>query len=181
MSTYQEAKAAVFAIDNIRLTVEATPSRGLRVQTVQFGDGYSQTIADGLNADLERWSIRTAPMSNEETWGLESWLMRTRGVPFLWTPPDATRTFKATVADGKVVLGYRNLASVSVAGYSSPTNYTVNLASGVITSVNISNGTVLTVTLTAAPRYYQLQNEWTITELGPSAKVVSFEIKRVYQ
>lgn len=178
--TYEQAKNAVFTFDNVRLTVEATVSRGLRLKSSQFGDGYTQTLADGLNTDLERWSIRTAPMSNEEAWGLESWVLRTRGIPFPWTPPDATRTFKVTVTAGKAVLGYRDLASVSVAGYSSPTNYTVNLAKGVITSVDIPNGTALTVTLTVAPRTYQFASEWTVTELGPNAKVISFEIKRVY-
>ena len=179
---YQQAKTAVFSVDNIRISIgEASVSRSLRVQTISFGDGYSQTIADGLNADLERWSIRTAPMSNVEAWGLESWLMRTRGIPFLWTPPDATKSFKATMTAGQVVLGYRDLASVSVTGYSTPTNYTVNLATGVITSVNIPNGTDLSISLTVAPRYYQLQNEWTLSDLSPSTKVASFELKRIYK
>ena len=178
--TYQQAKSAVFSIDNIRLTVEATVSRGLRLQVAQFGDGYNQTALDGLNSQLEKWSIRTAPMSNEEAWGLESWVLRTKGSPFLWTPPDSTKTFRATVTSGKVQLGYQQLASVTLDGYTNPTNYTVNLATGVVTSVNISNGTTVLATVVLAPKYFQPTSEWTVTELGPNAKVISFEVKRVY-
>jgi phage-related protein len=178
--TYQEAKSAYFEVDNLRLTIEATVSRAMRVKTISFGDGYNQTQIDGPNSDIERWSIRTAPMSQEETNGLESWLMRTRGAPFSWTPPDATKKFPIRFTTDSYTLGYRNLASVSLADYTSPTNYTVNLNTGVLTRVDVPKDTNVTATVTLAARSYQLQNEWTISQLSGSTYVMSFEIKRVY-
>lgn len=178
--SYAQAQNAVFSFDNIRISIEATVSRTLRVNTVTFGDGYTQTIADGLNNEMERWSIKTAPMSLEETWGLESWLLRTRGTPFQWTPPDSTKTLKAVVQAGKIELGYRNLNNAVIDGYSVGTNYTFNGTTGTITAITIPNGTTVSVNISLSPRWYQLNGEWSISELGPSAKVMSFELKRVY-
>lgn len=178
--TYQQAAQVPFEVDNLRLTIEATSSKGLRLKVASFGDGYNQTQIDGLNNQLERWSCRTAPMSPNETWGLESFILRTQGSPFLWTPPDAIKAFKAKIASGKLVLGYKDLAAVALDGYVSPTNYTVNLATGVITSVTIPNDTVVSVTATLAKRYYQPASEWTTTELGNGRYIISFELKRVY-
>lgn len=178
--TYQQSATAPFDAENLRITVEATVSRGLRTKITQFGDGYNQTQTDGLNNQLERWSIRTAPMSENEAWGLESWLMRSKGAPFQWTPPDSTKTFRAYMSGSRLELGYRNLATVALSGYANPTNYTANLTTGIITSVNIPSGTSVTVSLTLAPRWYQLQGDWSITDLGSQQYVISFELKRVY-
>lgn len=119
-------------------------------------------------------------MSANEAWGLESFILRTQGQPFLWTPPDASKAFKAVVSQGRLRLGYTDLASVSLRGYTNPTDYTVNLSTGVITSVTIPEGGEVEVSLRLAPRYYQPAGEWTTSELGNGLYVISFELKRVY-
>ncbi|EHZ8148952.1 phage tail protein [Salmonella enterica] len=65
------------------MTVESAP----QVLTVRFGDGYSQRRPAGLNANLEKYSVRIrAP--REDHHSLVGFLSRHGGVKaFLWTPP----------------------------------------------------------------------------------------------
>lgn len=178
--TFNQAKIVPFEVDDIRLSIEATSSKGLRLNVASFGDGYQQTALDGLNNQLERWFCTTVPMSANEAWGLESFIISTNGQPFLWTPPDANKTFRKKVSGGQIVLGYNNLASVTLDGYTDPTDYTVNLVTGVVSSVTIANDVAVVVNAVLTPRYYQPTSEWTTTELAPDKYVISFELKRVY-
>lgn len=178
--TYKGASVVPFDVDNIRLSVEATPSRALRVNVAQFGDGYEQIALDGLNNVIEKWSCRTVPMSANEAWGLESFILSRGGQAFQWTPPDTTKSWIATFASGSINTGYKNLASCTLSGYTNPTNYTVDLTNGIISSVTIADGTNVTVNAVLADRYYRVNGEWTVSELATNKYVISFELKRVY-
>jgi phage-related protein len=66
-----------------------------RKKRVQFGDGYSQRIKDGINTQLRKHSLvvrcRPAAMADD----VEDFLTRHDGVTaFLWTPPDDYRQGK---------------------------------------------------------------------------------------
>jgi phage-related protein len=74
------------------------PSSGTSAQTTprvlraQFGDGYSQTTLDGLNAYLRKWSLTFAPIhatsGTVPTLGaLNAWFEAHAGQRFLWTQP----------------------------------------------------------------------------------------------
>ena len=65
------------------MEVNSQPS----VREVRFGDGYSQRMAAGLNADLKTYSV-TLSVPREEATVLESFLEE-HGCwkAFLWTPP----------------------------------------------------------------------------------------------
>ncbi|MBU6957201.1 phage tail protein [Pseudomonas sp. CVAP len=58
-----------------------------RVRTKQFGDGYGQTVSDGINNKMQSWPIShtgTAVRIKE----IMAFLDRHQGAKaFLWTPP----------------------------------------------------------------------------------------------
>lgn len=58
-----------------------------RVRRVQFGDGYEQRTADGLNNDLKKYGV-TVKVSRDEGKYTEAFLTEHGGHrAFLWTPP----------------------------------------------------------------------------------------------
>lgn len=60
-----------------------------RVRRVQFGDGYEQRTADGLNNHLKKYGV-TVKVSREEGKRLEAFLSEQGGWrAFLWMPPDS--------------------------------------------------------------------------------------------
>ena len=92
----------------------------------------------------------------------------------------ATKNLQRPFQSGILDLGYDNIASLTLAGYTRPTNYTANLATGRLTSVTIANGTVVDVTLTLAARNYILSNGWEMIPASSGYMVVSFELVRIY-
>jgi len=59
-----------------------------RVLKSQFGDGYESRVGDGLNTDLETWSVK---FSTDKTRAKEifDWLRAKKGVEaFNWTTPE---------------------------------------------------------------------------------------------
>jgi phage-related protein len=59
--------------------------------SAQFGDGYSQVAADGLNAVYDIWSITWGNLNQSETMLLEGVLSNCGSwTTFLWTPCQET-------------------------------------------------------------------------------------------
>jgi phage-related protein len=62
-----------------------------RVLRAQFGDGYSQSALDGLNAHLRKWSLQFEPIQTSTgtiSLGLiNEWLEAHAGQRFLWVQP----------------------------------------------------------------------------------------------
>ena len=54
------------------------------------------------------------------------------------------------------------------------------LDTGLLTSVDIANDTVVEVTLTLSPRDYVLRDGWTMTPVSSSFMTISFELERVF-
>lgn len=167
-------------IDDLTLSFDATVKRTTRSQRVQFGDGYTQTLTDGLNAEQEIWNCKTPPMDGASTWALEAYFLRKRGVSFEWTDPDATKTFYGKFTAGSLTLGYTNISSISLRNYTRPTNYTANLVSGLLTSVTIPNSMPVEITLTLNPKLYIVNSGWDISHIAPDVYQVTFELVRVY-
>lgn len=58
-----------------------------RRRVVQFGDGYSQKVGDGLNTKVQNWTL-VFDGSFAEAEQVTDFLDRHKGtLPFLWTPP----------------------------------------------------------------------------------------------
>lgn len=168
------------AFADIKLDLSSTQRRSQRIQRVQFGDGYSQVLTDGLNQDQEIWNCKTIPLTNEEAFSIESYLLSVKGEAITWSPPFDTKTFSRPFAAGVLALGYTNIQSLTLTGYTRPTDYTANLASGLLTSVTISNGTIVEITLTLEPRTFLLGSGWTLTPVSPTYSTIEFEMRRVY-
>jgi phage-related protein len=62
-----------------------------RVRVAQFGDGYSQRTADGLNAQPQVWSVSWSPVTQANADTITDFLAARGGVQaFRWTPPGHT-------------------------------------------------------------------------------------------
>lgn len=61
-----------------------------RVRSAQFGDGYQQRIADGINNQPESWRL-TFNVDNTDADAIESFLEGKGGAEsFTWTPKNRT-------------------------------------------------------------------------------------------
>jgi len=168
------------AFNDIKLERTTSVKTTSRVQRAQFGDGYSQVLTDGLNADVERWDCTTGLLTNEEAYSIESFLLSQKGQAISWISPLNTKTFSRPFASGKLNLGYTNLSTLTLTGYTTPSNYSVNLVTGVITSVDIADGTVVPISLTLAARNYLLDDGWTLTPETPAYARIKFGLTQVY-
>jgi len=168
------------AFDDIKLDLSSSVRRNQRIQRVQFGDGYSQVLTDGLNIEQEIWDCKTIPLTNEEAFSIESFLLSKKGQAITWTPPFNTKTFSRPFESGQLLLGYTNISSLQLTGYTRPSDYTANFATGLLTSVTIANGTVVEIQLTLASRTFLLGNGLTITPVSPTYATIQFEMRRVY-
>jgi phage-related protein len=171
---------AYINLNNMPVALDTTVKRTNRIQRVQFGDGYSQVLTDGLNAQLETWTCSTGPLYEDEAYGIESYLLRQRGQAIEWTPPNSSKSFTAQFQGGLLSLGYTNLSSLTLATYTRPTNYTANLTTGLLTSVTIPNLTDVSVTLGLAPRTYLLEDGWQFEFISCKYFRLSFGLRQVY-
>jgi phage-related protein len=63
-----------------------------RTRSAQFGNGYKQIAADGLNSEVESWPL-TFGGTEEEMKPISDFLRRHKGATaFLWTPPLGTQS-----------------------------------------------------------------------------------------
>ena len=77
------------ALETFTWSIENSASGDVaqRIRTAQFGDGYSQKVADGLNNKSQSWPVsHTGP--EERVKAIIAFLDRHQGAKaFLWTPP----------------------------------------------------------------------------------------------
>lgn len=173
--------SAFFAsLDSLKLSFDTSVKRSTRTQRVQFGDGYTQTIKDGLNDEMEMWSCTTPPITGNDAFALEAFFQRNKGQALSWTPPGSTKQFNVQFTSGTLRLGYTELANLTLGNYSRPANYTANLKTGVLTSVTVPNGVQALATLTLSPRNYLLKDAWDIAFIDNDIYRVSFGLVRVY-
>jgi len=166
--------------NDLRLTFDSSVKRTKRFQRAAFGDGYSQILSDGLNAEKETWSCTTPAMAGEEAFSVEATLKRYADTAIPWSPPDSTKTFQAQFTAGTLTLGYTNLQTLLLRGYTRPANYTANLVGGVLTSVTIADNVPIAITLTENPKNYLLRDGWQLNYIAPDVYQISFELERIY-
>lgn len=58
-----------------------------RVNTAQFGDGYSQRSGDGLNTSPRTYTASWGAIAAAEAETYEAFFDAHKSTPFLWTPP----------------------------------------------------------------------------------------------
>lgn len=87
---------------------KADPETTVRVLEAQYGDGYTQTLEDGLNAISDSYAVAWGLLTKTELATFTGFLKAHKGtVPFLWKSPleDTVRqwkckTWKATLLGG---------------------------------------------------------------------------------
>ena len=58
-----------------------------RVRTAQFGDGYSQTVKDGINNTVQTWPLQFEGDLSEMQPIYDFFVDKGGATSFLWTPP----------------------------------------------------------------------------------------------
>lgn len=171
---------AYIDFNDIPLDASLTQKRSQRIQRAQFGDGYSQILTDGINAENETWQCQTPPLTFAQINSIESFLLEQKGGTISWTPPYSAKTFSRPFTGGTLNLGYTNIETLTLTGYTRPADYTANLATGVLTSVTIPNGTAVPISLTLLSKNFLLSDGWTISTIDAAYARLSFELTRVY-
>lgn len=85
-----------------------------RVRKSQFGDGYEQRMADGINSRPQSWSLQFANRDNTETAAILSFLELRNGVEaFDWTPPNELTAIKVVCREWNKTVAKANVNTVS--------------------------------------------------------------------
>ena len=102
-------------------SLQVLPDRGLtrqstpRVLKVQFGDGYEQRIAEGLNSSQETYQISYSNRPKAEIDDIAAFMDEKKGVTsFNYVIPDTNNGGETTI---KVVCDQYNLVYVSDSSY----------------------------------------------------------------
>lgn len=60
-----------------------------KVFQAQFGDGYEQSVPNGLNNVLEKWNLTFKDVPDATYFQIKQFLKEHKGsIPFQWTTPD---------------------------------------------------------------------------------------------
>jgi phage-related protein len=62
-----------------------------RLRKAQFGDGYEQRSADGLNPDMPTWSPTFSCKDTSTAADIEAFLVANIATAFFWTPPNGSQ------------------------------------------------------------------------------------------
>ncbi|MDN7144098.1 phage tail protein [Pseudomonas sp. JQ170] len=89
---------------------EASSDSTFRTRKSQFGDGYAQVASDGLNAEVDSWTLSFGGLA-EEVKPILDFIRSHRGArSFLWTPPGSAlgmyrcETFRQQRKPGGIVV-----------------------------------------------------------------------------
>jgi phage-related protein len=77
------------SLGTLEVAVTAKPTRTKRVLRAQYGDGYDETRADGLNPWSTTWQMETVPLTEDDWLTLEATLEALGEKPFYWQAPGA--------------------------------------------------------------------------------------------
>lgn len=93
----------------------ATQNIKPRVRKVQFGDGYSQRQADGINTQPQVWDLQFNMRTDTEAAAIVAFLVARAGVEaFEWTPPGQLSALKFVCEEWNRTLVKHNLNDVSL-------------------------------------------------------------------
>lgn len=77
------------AFPNYRIDADSSYTYEPRVLRAEFGDGYSQVVADGINPYSETWQLSFSNRPKADVAAIRAFLDTVSEVtPFDWTPPD---------------------------------------------------------------------------------------------
>lgn len=71
----------------ISVSYQSKPSHNFRLRSAQFGDGYSQDAADGINSTVDEWTITVPNLTTTQADSLVALLKSAANSRLTWTPP----------------------------------------------------------------------------------------------
>ncbi|OTA20468.1 phage tail protein [Xenorhabdus beddingii] len=83
-----------------RTQIQDSPSGEFkhRVKSIEFGDGYKQIVADGINSETQSWPYSYMG-SREEVMPIFKFIRRHTAKSFIWTPPFGEKGLYRITAD----------------------------------------------------------------------------------
>lgn len=85
-----------------------------RVRLAQFGDGYEQRQADGINTMPQTWNLTFANRSDDEAAEIMSFLSARNAVEaFDWTPPNDLTPIRAICREWSKMVNKANLNTIT--------------------------------------------------------------------
>lgn len=85
-----------------------------KVRAIQFGSGYSQRAAFGINQDPKTWSLTWQNRTAADVNAIEDFLEARAGVEsFDWSPPDEVTTYKWVCESWTKTMPYSNLFNIT--------------------------------------------------------------------
>jgi phage-related protein len=85
-----------------------------RVRLIQFGDGYEQRQADGINPRSDAWDLQFQSRDNTETDQIMSFFVARGAVEsFDWTPPNEATAIKVVCREWAKTIDRYNLNTVT--------------------------------------------------------------------
>jgi phage-related protein len=98
-------------IPSTSFSSDSTP----RVLSAQFGDGYSQRLADGINTISKKWSISFNNRSLEDSAAIVAFFQARKGVEsFTWTPTGEATAVQVVASSWKEVYSSPITRTISV-------------------------------------------------------------------
>lgn len=77
---------------NIAPSMGSSKNRTYNVRRTNFGDGYQQRVADGLNHKRDSWSLTWEGLTDTDADSIETFLDARAGhESFYWTPPNGSQ------------------------------------------------------------------------------------------
>ena len=84
------------------------------VRSIQFGSGYSQRAAFGINQDPKVWDLSWQNRTTADANSIEDFLEGRGGVEsFNWSPPDEASTYKWICQSWTKTMPYLNLFNIT--------------------------------------------------------------------
>jgi phage-related protein len=99
------------------LSQSATRTRTQRVLSAAYGDGYSHDVPDGINSQLDNWSIQWENMTASERDAVVAVLDAVGQTDILtWTPPGSSseKKFKVTNSGYTETFSAGNIYNISL-------------------------------------------------------------------
>lgn len=85
-----------------------------RVRVAQFGDGYQQRVADGINTAMDAWSLTFTVRTDTEASAIRDFLAARGGYEaFDWTPPNESTAIRVVCREWSRAFDHTNKNTVT--------------------------------------------------------------------
>ena len=184
----------------IRPDKSLSKSTAPKVKVIQFGDGYQQRLADGINSNAEEYSVTFNNHTKADADDIDAFFQAQKGVSaFNFTVPDTNSTSTITATVNGAVSSSKNVtldaatnnleisqgATVTYSGSSGTIKVdTIDLTNNLIvldTAKSISNDEVLTFTNPNEKSIKVICKQWAVNYGNGSFYNINAKFERVFE